>query len=141
MINKNYVKNFSCEKDLSKYVDSMLFDSGEHIAHIEYEDDKGNKLNIDLMICGEVKITIGDNVYDSPREFPESLKEYIKNHPNNWDCTYKDAYIVNNNWFEFIYSHNGYTDGIVFEGDLSEYSNEQLKMEMIDLIDYIINGL
>ena len=79
--------------------------------------------------------------YTSPCDFPAELKERIKANPGWWD-TEDNTYIDMNNWFEYIYDHTidgkTYSDGIMFEDDLSEYSVEDIKNAMIKVGQYIM---
>ena len=134
------IVNFNCEEDLSKYVDNMLFDSDTVIATMECEDEN-QKVVIDLMTRGEVRVEYKGNTYTSPCDFPAELKERIKKNPGWWD-TEDDTYIDMNNWFEYIYDHTidgkTYSDGIMFEDDLSKYSVEDVKNGMIKVAKYIM---
>lgn len=48
--------NFDYDKVLKQCPDSMLLDSGIIIASFDCEAN-GHKVNIDLMVCGEVDVT------------------------------------------------------------------------------------
>lgn len=137
----NNVKNFCCDENLSQYTDSMLFESNLNIASMNYES-KGCKVILDLMTRGEVNVDYKGVTYRSPLEFPEDLKEIIKTKPY-WFNDTEDLYIDANNWFEYIYdiTINGktYSDGIMFETDLSKYSVEELKTEMAEICEDIID--
>ena len=130
---------FECDEDLSKYTDSMLFDSGENIAHAEFVSGE-KTLTLDLDICGEVRVTYKGETYCRPSEFPDELKELIKKNPNRWDTVApsgegndeedSDIYVEFNNWFEVIYEFDDesfFMDGDVFEEDLSKFTPETLK--------------
>jgi hypothetical protein len=56
----------------------------------------------------------------------------------------EDVYVSEVNWFEYIYKDtvNGdtYSDGVMMENDLSLYSEEDLKNEMLAVVDWIVNG-
>lgn len=131
---------FNCEEDLSKYVDSMLFDSNTVIASMECKKEN-EKVLIDLMVRGEVRVMYKGNTYTSPCDFPAELKERIKENPGWWDNE-EDTYIDFNNWFEYIYDNTvdgkTYSDGIMFEDDLSKYSVEDIKNAMIKVVKYIM---
>lgn len=127
---------FECDNDLSKYTDSMLFDSGENIVHAEFMSGE-KTLTLDLEICGDVSVTYKGEVYHRPSDFPEELKELIRANPNRWDIVApsgedndeedSNIYVNLNNWFEVIYEFDDYTDGDVFEEDLSKFTPETLK--------------
>ena len=116
---------FECDEDLSKYTDSMLFDSGENIAHAEFVSGE-KTLTLDLRICGDVRVIYNDDIYLYPSEFPDELRERIKANPYRWDDD-PDIEVGFNNWFETIYNIDDYTDGVVFEEDLSKFTPETLK--------------
>lgn len=134
------IVSFNCEEDLSKYVDSMLFDNDTVIATIECEDNN-QKVIIDLMVRGSVNVEYQGNTYKHPSDFPMDLKEKIKANPGWWD-TEDDVYIDMNNWFEYIYNHtiddDTYSDGIMFEDDLSKYSIQMVKDAMVEVAKYIM---
>lgn len=121
---------FECDNDLTKYVDSMLFDStsdtGESIAHGIFEHD-GEQCNIWLDVRGEVSVTYKGTVYHRPSEFPEELIEKIRKNPNDWEYNGDDdIYVGLNNWFEYIFE----SDGEVYEADLSKATPEMIKEDM-----------
>lgn len=118
---------FDCDQDLSKYVDSMLFESGTNIAKGTFAKGTEN-LEVYLDVRGEVSVTYKDEVYFSPEEFPDELKDLIKEHPNQWFDD-DDIYVGMNNWFEYIFDN----DGEVFEEDLSETTPEKILDDMIYL--------
>lgn len=134
------IKNFTCNDNLAQYTDSMLFDSGECIAEMECEIN-GHNIEIYLEVRGEVDITYKEDRYKYPSDFPEELKELIKNHPNLWELEDDDVYIDMNNWFEYIYDDtvNGktYSDGVMFESDLSVCTADDIKKEMIEIAEWI----
>lgn len=127
--------NLECNKNLIQYTDSMLFDSGTVIASFDCEHN-GHKISIDLMVCGEVDVTYKGEDYTCPSEFSNELREIIKYQPY-WFTDTDDLYITNNNWFEYIYDHtydgDTWTDGILFESDLSTYSEADLLKEMYEI--------
>lgn len=129
------VIEFKVFDELSKYKDSMLFDSGTIIATIECEHNN-HIVQIDLRVCGHVKVYYKGDYYRYSSEFPEELKEIIRDNPNGWDYLNDDIGVCENNWFEYIFTESfegrSYSDGIMFEDDLSKYSEEQLKQDMID---------
>ena len=130
------IVHFTCEENLSKYVSSMLFDSGEEIARGFFYYN-GELLKISLKICGEVSVTYKDEVYHRPSEFPDELIERIKKHPYDWDVyspsgegndeTEGEIYVGLNNWFEYIINEEGY----VYEEDLSEAYPDMILTDMI----------
>ena len=67
------IKSFNCEENLSQYISSMLFDSGEEIATgvFSYGDDE---LEVTLQVSGEVAVTFKDEVYHRPSD---SLKSWF----------------------------------------------------------------
>lgn len=127
--------NFNCDENLKQYTDSMLFDSGTIVASLDCEHN-GYKICIDLKVCGEVDVTYKGEDYRYPSDFPDELKEIIKNEPT-WFIHTDDLYVTNNNWFEYIYdcSYNGQTwsNGVLFESNLSAYSEIDLLNEMCEL--------
>lgn len=120
------ILNFKCEDDLSKYTDSMLFDSGEVIASGSFAF-MGNRLDIDLVIAGDVAVTYKEDVYHSPSEFPDELKELIRS--DRWWDTNDNVYVGLNNWFEYVYEG----DGDVLEDDLSKMTKEDVKSDMLEI--------
>lgn len=133
------IKNFWCDDNLSQYVDSMLFDSGEQIAEMIFEDN-GKEVYLSLEVRGEVKVYFGDDgpAYRYPSEFPAFLKELIKANPGRWD-TEDGVYVDMNNWFEYIYDIDGeYSDGIMCEWDISKATPEDIKKEMLEICEYLI---
>lgn len=60
---------------------------------------------------------------------------------------YLNIYIYDNNWFEYIYTFYpdkdndkvGYSDGILFDGDLNTYTEEILKDDMVEVATEILN--
>ncbi len=117
---------FDCETNLSQYTDSMLFDSGTEIAFGKIEHE-GKTLDIFLRIVGEVLVDYRNEIYYHSSEFPEALKEEIKKNPY-WD-TKEDTYVGFNNWFEYLYG----TNGSVLEGDLSKYTVDGVKNDMLSI--------
>lgn len=129
---------FQCDNNLSKYTDSMLFDSNHVIATMICEDN-GDKITVDLMTRGEVDVYYKGNRYRNVSEFPKDLKKLIEMDPEWFDN--KDVEVIDNNWFEYIYDVVGegisYSDGIMFEDDLSTYSIEDLKEDMTQVCNYV----
>lgn len=130
---------FECDNNLSKYTDSMLFDSDHVIATMICEHN-GCKITVDLMTRGDVDVYYKGNRCRCASEFPRSLKKLIETDPE-WFGN-KDVEVIDNNWFEYIYDVVGdgvsYSDGIMFEDDLSCYSVEELKNDMIKVCDFIV---
>jgi len=131
------IKNFSCSENLSKYIDSMLFDSGECIASMDYTDDTtGKKVSLDLKVCGHVKVSFEEVDYVRYSDFPEKLKKLIKNN-REWELDER-VYVDENNWFEFIYSTEKFSDGIIMEEDVTSYTEETLKVLMEEICKEIL---
>ena len=134
--------DFNCDENLKQYTDSMLFDSGAMIAFMDCEHN-GHKISIELRVCGEVDVTYKGEDYRYPSDFPNELKEIIKNEPT-WFIYTDDLYVTNNNWFEYIYdcSYNGQTwsNGVLFESNLSAYTEIDLLNEMCELAMEIMEG-
>lgn len=126
-INKVQCLDFYCDPDLSKYVDSMLFESGETIAKGTFAKGTEN-FEVYLDVRGEVSVTYKDEVYHSPEEFPDELKAIIKDHPNQW-FNDDDIYVGLNNWFEYIFED----DGEVFEEDVAKATPEKILEDMMYL--------
>ncbi|MBO4847002.1 MAG: hypothetical protein J5525_12030 [Lachnospiraceae bacterium] len=132
---------FKCDLDLSKFIDSMLFDSGTDIASGRFEH--GDKtFVVYLTVNGEVSVTYKGETYHRPSEFPEELMERIKNNPDDWffyaptgegnDEQEGDIYVTLNNWYEFIYGEPtlGIDQGDVCEDDISKLSPGNILDEM-----------
>lgn len=137
------IKSFQCN-ELSQYTDSMLFDSGEQIAAMEY--GCGNThINIYLEVRGEVRVDFDGVTYRRPSEFPDVLKELIKTNPGCWDCE-DYVYVDMNNWFEYIYEidnerWNNYMDGVLCELDISKGKPEDVKKEMLEICEWLTENL
>ena len=136
------IKSFKCNDNLSQYVDSMLFDSGECIAEMECELNNNYTCIVSLEVRGEVKVYWGDDrqVYKYPSDFPEALRELIEINPGCWD--YEDhVYVDENNWFEYIYTVKDdtyqYSDGIMCEWDISGGTSDDIKKEMIEICEWV----
>ena len=82
---------FYLDEDLTNVTDSMEFDSGTEIATLSFGDSEAS-----IMVCGEVRVTIKDELYRKPSEFPEELKEIIR---AGHVFDHEDVYVGNNNWF------------------------------------------
>lgn len=130
------VKEFSCSDNLAQYIDSMLFDSGECIASMDYFDEEtGKSVTLDLKVCGCVKVTFKETEYTHYSDFPEQLKKLIKKN-REWDLDDR-VYVDENNWFEYIFDVGGFSDGIMFESDLSTYTPDQLEKEMESVCKFV----
>lgn len=119
---------FRVDSDLSRFTDSMLFNSHEdEIAYAKWKMGE-KEIEIRLEISGEVSVTYKGDVYHTPSEFPEELKQLIRNNPNDWDCN-DDVYVSLNNWFEYLAKSNS----IVFESDVSKMTPEEIKADMEEI--------
>lgn len=125
------VNNWNCFEDLTECVDSMLYDSGTVIASGEFVCD-GMEYSIDLMVTGHVCIIFDGVKYKCPSKFPERVKEIIKQ-GKLFDSD--EVEVVENNWFEYVVNVDGYSEGFIFEGDLAEYTPQELKEEMIEIVE------
>lgn len=136
--------SFTCNENLSQYVDSMLFDSGECIAEMECAFDNGDVCTITLEVRGEVKVYFDGEPYRYPSEFPAVLKELIKTNPGCWDEE-DYVYVDMNNWFEYMFTIKDdkyqYTDGMVCEWDISKGESEDIKKEMVEICEWIMKEL
>lgn len=130
---------FTCDSDLSKYTDSMLFDSDtETIAEGYFETDNvQEKIWIELCVRGAVRVEADGLIYTSPSDFPDWLKERIKKHPNGWqylDTEDKEVSCHDSNWFELLVtSERGYCSGYVYESDLSKDTPEDVYRTMFEI--------
>lgn len=127
-------EGFICYKDLSDIPDSMLIDSDTVIA--EYIDPD-NDLRVSLEVRGEVRVVFQGDVYCYPSEFPEELKDYIKENKGIYELPeqFPDSYISDNNWFElFIMDKNGQyiTSDVV---DCENQTPEEIKDMMKETLD------
>lgn len=84
--------NFDLFVDLENINDSLLLDSNEHIATLNIDGRR-----YELFTRGEVRVEYDGVVYRTPSEFPEPLKQAIRD-----GRTEDVAYIGNNNWFEIF---------------------------------------
>ena len=139
-INESYddvkILEFSCDNDLSKYVDSMLFPSGKEIAHMRCSGN-GSTVDMCLEVRGEVNVEFEGETYRDPVDFPEELKDIIK---NNGLFDDERLYVDANNWFEYIYTiDNIWSDGIMCEIDISICTQEDIKKEMYEWCCYLLN--
>ena len=97
---KRDITYYSCDKDLSIYTNSMLFDSELTIASMDFDDGNFSG-RIDYITRGYVKVWYKDELYTAPSMFTEEMRELIKNN-TYMDCG-EDFIIDENNWFEMIY--------------------------------------
>lgn len=131
---------FDCDSDLSKYTDSMLFDSDtETIAEGIFKKtlDGRGELRIKLCVRGAVRVEADGEIFTSPSEFPAWLKECIKKHPCDWQYFKTDSrevYCHENNRFELLVtSERGYFGGYVYKGDLSKDNPEDVYRAMFEI--------
>lgn len=149
-INQDILKNkdikclyFKCKRDLTPYVDSLLFDYGEEIAFAEFLLPSGKIFNIELTVNGEVDIFFEGSHYHSPSEFPKALVECIKNDPHYY-CN-SDICVDMSNWFEYLYGFkenniNFYQDGFMYEADLSKDTIQGIFNKMVEIVLKNIQG-
>lgn len=134
--------DFRCTKDLSQYIDSMLFDSGTLIAEASFNTTNNKQsAKVELVVRGAVRVEADGNIYTSPSEFPDWLKERIQKNPNGWqylDTDDKKVFYHDSNWFEFIVTPDGAcSDGVMYEADLSKDTPEGIYQAMIEILhDY-----
>ena len=98
------------DEEFFKMGNSMLFDSGREIAKINVVYN-GKNFNFTIETQGHVKVsnTETDDVYCYPSDFPDDLKEGLKN--GNVDGKYV---IDENNWYEvFCYADEDGTETMV----------------------------
>ena len=115
-------------EDMKPIKDSMQFDSDTEICEYAPAD---KKVKITIEVRGEVRITYNDEVYTKPSEFPQEIKEIIKN-GDLWNTD--EVYVGNNNWFElFFWDEEGNfldSDVVDIEGmtpeELCDYCEEVL---------------
>lgn len=131
------IKEYKIYEPLEKCVDALLFDSGTVVAHMTCEVED-YIVDIDLTVCGEVDVEYKGVDYKSPCEFPKELKKIIKNHYTGVQNMTGFCYVKDNNWLEFLYEvkdkadkKHCYSGGVLFEGDLCKYNQEELKKEFL----------
>lgn len=124
-------KQFECYEKLSECIDSMLYESGVEIAAGTFECN-GAEYEISLRVQGSVDVIYKGAKYKSPYKFPEELVQLIKERHfyDNPDVTINES-----NWFEYIVTVDGYTDGFVFEGDMTEYTPEDIEADMREIVE------
>lgn len=121
---------FKIYKDLSECVDSLLFPKETVIAELNCEKDN-TKIDVRLDVFGDVNILYKGEWYIDPNDFPEELKNIIK---QGLLYEHEDVYVDSNNWFdEVIYINDEYFNNLVFEGNLADYTEEGLKLELLDI--------
>ena len=132
---------FTCDKDLKKYTDSLLFDSGTVVAAMTIEDPQGYSVDMKIVVVGKPNVVFNGETYTSPEDFPPELIQAIK------DGQYDETFIAeSNNWFELNYSlldEDGETyDCDVWEADLSSMTAQQVKEEMfqagVSFVEYTL---
>lgn len=133
--------DYKVYEPLEKCVDALLFDSGTDIAHMTCEFGI-YVIDIDLTVCGEVNIEYEGIDWKLPSEFPEELKKIIKNHYTGVQNMTGFCSVKDNNWFEFLYEvkdkadkKHCYSGGVLFEGDLCKYNQEELKKEFLTVCE------
>lgn len=148
--------DFYCDRDLSKYIDSMLFDSDDDpIAFGEFKmRGKDEIFNIELVVNGEVRLNYKGSTYTCPYDFPEELKERIRRNPDGWstyassgegnDDECGDIHVIMNNWYEYLIGQkkgdiNVFYDGVMYEADLSKDTPIGVFKKMIDIAYDFLN--
>lgn len=84
--------NFYYDEDLIGIKDSLELDSGQIVAELEFDD-----LLVRLLTAGDVRVVFNDDVFKTPSQFPDELKELIRNGKLYDD---KRVYVDMSNWFE-----------------------------------------
>lgn len=120
-----------CDNDLTKYVDSMLYDSDTVIAQGTFVSNTDVQYDISLVVTGAVAVYFNDIKYTQPSDFPQALKEIIRKRKL---FSSENVTVWENNWFAYIVTVNGYTDDVVFEADLSTYTDQMLQDEMKEIV-------
>ena len=145
------ITNFTCDENLRQFKNSMLFDSDTHIAGITV-GLKDITVSADLMVRGSVRVRFKGKTYTKPSKLPEEAKVYLaRGEYEVFEDEDDDPilYCSENNWFECIYSvtdedgEEAESDGIMFENCPADFSAEQMKEELLNLIkpvlsDYIL---
>jgi hypothetical protein len=148
------VKFFAGDKPLSEHTDSLLFNENEMVAEMVLTDAANNRIDLWLGVRGEKAVYMldengeeyddgseYDGVFNDVEDYPEELVRRIKagnlhDSPNGYLCSM-------NNWYECIYTETSkgekdvYSDGEVWEGDLSDQTEDGLKKEMFDYGEYL----
>lgn len=132
--------SFHCNPDLSKYTDSMLFDSDtETIAEGIFKKtlDGRGELRIELCVRGTVRVEADGEIFTSPSEFPAWLKERIGKHPCDWKyfkMNSREVYCHENNRFELLVtSERGYFGSYVYKGNLPKDNPEDVYRAMLEI--------
>ena len=129
--------DFYCDEDLSKYTDSLLFDSQTDIAGLKMYDANDNCVDLWLTVRGEKDVflldvngdIIEDECYKYASEYSQKMIDAIKNGTDGIDYACN-----NNNWFEVLYSYGdvdggSFDDGEVWDG-IADTTPEQLKDDL-----------
>ena len=101
--------DFYCDEDLSKYTDSLLFDSETDIAGLKMYDTNGNCVDLWLTVTGDKDVflldengdVIEDECYSYASEYSQEMIDAIKDGTDGVDYA-----CDNNNWFEVLYSYS-----------------------------------
>ena len=125
------LNNWNCFEDLTECVSSMLYDWGTVIATGEFVCE-GVEYIINLTVVGHACIIFEGVKYKCPSKFPERVKEIIKQ-GKLFDSD--EVEVVEYNWFEYVVNVDGYSEGFLFEGDLTKYTPEELKEEMFEIVE------
>jgi hypothetical protein len=124
---------FTVYEDLIKCTDSLLFNSETTIAKLEVDD-----YCLCLEVQGEVRIVDNQTqeVYKTPSEFPQELKDAIKSGDIFEDLTDR-YYVDNNNWFNAtFFKNNKKIDDDVWELEFHNYTEFQLLEEMMPVFEF-----
>ncbi len=124
---------FTIYEKLKECTDSLLFDSETTIAKLEVDD-----CCLCLEVQGEVRIVDNQTqeVYKTPSEFPQELKDAIKSGDIFKNLTDR-YYVDNNNWFNATFLKNDrkiYDD--FWELNFSDYTEFQLLEEMMPVFEF-----
>lgn len=120
---------FTLYENLKDCFDSMCFDSGTVIATYE---EYGRKVVIEVQ--GHVLVYFKGERYFHWSDFPEELQGIFKN-----GTAYEDEQVViqNNNWFDIFLIEDENNDD-VYERDLSKITEQDLKQDMQEWLDYFL---
>ena len=122
-----YKFNFEVYENMRDIKDSMFIDSDTCICSLECEAGK-----VEIIVCGEVRVTFENEVYRRYSEFPDELKSLMETN-RDWELDDR-VYVGNNNWFEiFYYDESGcvYSDVT----DVEHFTEIQLLDECISYLD------
>lgn len=122
---------WSCADNISQYTDSMLFNEGEIIAEATFAEagtlDKDDLVTYQLRVAGDVKVKFDGNIYKNYDQFPNELKQLIKDNPNEWE-NIERVEVIDRNWFEY-YSKEDSDANFVFEEDVpTAFTNDPQKV-------------